>query len=266
MTESAFVHPILSAEPLPGRPHTPPLDQLRGGYRLRFAQDEADLDAVQRLRFQVFNLEIGEGLAESHLDGRDRDRFDAQCQHLMIEDADGGEVVGTYRLQLASVALEREGLYSAGEFDLSGLPTRFFDQAVELGRACILRHHRDTRVLGLLWKGLATYMIWNRRIRLFGCNSLTSQDPAEGLRLWRQLQDDGRVHPRLRVAPLPGLACEGRPCATPVKTPTLFGIYLRYGSKVLGPPAIDREFGTIDYLTTLDLTELDPQVLQSFAS
>ncbi|MBC8327725.1 MAG: GNAT family N-acetyltransferase [Planctomycetes bacterium] len=250
---------------MPGDPHTPPLDQLRGGYRLRFAQGERDLDAVQRLRFEVFNLEIGEGLAESHLDGRDRDRFDAQCQHLMIEEAASGVAVGTYRLQVAAEAAAKEGLYSAGEFDLSRLPAAFFDQAVELGRACITRPHRDTRVLGLLWKGLATYMIWNRKRRLFGCNSLTSQDPADGLRLWQQLQDGGHAHADLRVEPLPGLACLGQASDHPVEVPTLFGIYLRYGSKVLGPPAIDRDFGTIDFLTTLDLALLDPRVLEDFA-
>jgi putative hemolysin len=251
--------------PLPGRAPAPPLDQQRGGYRLRFARHAADLEAVQRLRYQVFNLEMGEGLAASDADGRDRDRFDAQCQHLMIEHPASGQVVGTYRLQLAAEAAGGEGLYSATEFDLAPLPAGFLAEAVEIGRACVARAHRDTRVLGLLWSGLAHFMLHHGKRHLFGCNSLTSREPAEGVRLWQQLQEGGHVHPALRVEPLPGGACEGPPSAERVPLPKLFAIYLRYGSKVLGPPAIDREFGTIDFLTTLDLAALDPRVVADFA-
>ncbi len=263
--ESASVQPILSTEPLPDDPHTPPTDQVRGRYRLRFARTRQDLEAVQRLRFEVFNLELGEGLAESHLDGLDRDPFDSQCQHLMIEERGNRRTVGTYRLQLATDAADGRGFYSATEFDLSPLPGAFLDQSVELGRACVAADHRDTRVLGLLWKGLAAYMLWNHKRHFFGCNSLTSQDPAEGLRLWQQLQDDGHVHPDIRVLPRPAHACTGPTARRKVKIPRLFGIYLRYGSKVLGPPAIDREFGTIDFLTTLDLAGLDPKTFEGFA-
>ena len=50
-----------------------------------------------------------------------------------------------------------------------------------------------------------------------------------------------------------------------VKIPTLFGTYLRYGAKVMGHPAIDREFGTIDFLTILDVGAMDPATFQRFA-
>ena len=46
-----------------------------GKYEVRFARTQAELEAVQRLRFEIFNLELGEGLDESHSTGMDVDRF-----------------------------------------------------------------------------------------------------------------------------------------------------------------------------------------------
>ena len=67
------------------------------GYRLRLAETREDVRAAQTLRFLVFNLEMQEGLESSYLTLRDEDRFDAACEHLLVEF--GGEVVGTYRMQ-----------------------------------------------------------------------------------------------------------------------------------------------------------------------
>ena len=49
----------------------------RALYRVRLAITPDDLHAAQRLRFEVFNLELGEGLAASHALGRDEDAYDA---------------------------------------------------------------------------------------------------------------------------------------------------------------------------------------------
>ena len=38
--------------------------------------------------------------------------------------------------------------------------------------------------------------------------------------------------------------------------PKLLRAYLAIGANICGPPAIDREFGTIDFLTLLDLRAL----------
>jgi putative hemolysin len=94
----------------------------QGKYRLRFAGGAADVDAALRLRFRVFNLEIGEGLDSSHETGRDQDPFDACCHHLLVEDVSTGEVIGTYRMQTREMAAGARGFYTAGEFDLQGLP------------------------------------------------------------------------------------------------------------------------------------------------
>lgn len=238
-------------------------------YVVTFAKSAADLDAVLRLRFDVFNLELHEGLAASYRTGRDEDPFDAVVHHLMVLKMPERQVVGTYRMQTSAMARAQRGFYTGTEFDLSTLPAGLKDQAIEIGRACVAREFRNRLVLFLLWKGLATYMLHNQQRYLFGCCSLTSQDPADGWRAMRHLEINGHVHPELHVAPRAGWACQ-RPSglsdqeAAEFKLPLLFRTYLRYGAKVCGPPVIDRQFGTIDFFVMLDVQGLPPDVFETY--
>ena len=257
--------PITGSElyPLHRELLTEPL--CEGRYEVRFARNSAELDAIQRLRFEVFNLELGEGFAASFETGRDADEFDAVCHHLMVSDVENGAVVGCYRLQTAAMAAENRGFYSAGLFDLSSLPSAALDKSVELGRACIAGSHRNSVLLFLLWKGLAHYVAHNQMRYLFGCCSLTSQDPGEGSAVLRYLEERGQMHPEWRLQPAAGVACPIVANAAAAKTlPPLFRTYLRYGARVCGPPAIDREFKTIDYLVALDVNTLSRATFNLF--
>ena len=240
----------------------------QGRYRLSFATTGEELDAVLRLRFRVFNLEMGEGLDSSFVSGRDEDSFDACCHHLLVENTDTREIVGTYRIQTRPMAEGGNGFYSAGEFDLRDLPEHVIHDAAETGRACIAREDRNRQVLFLLWRGLALYMKTNRKRFLFGCCSLNSQDPVLGIQLYRQLQAEERVDPKIDVQPLPGLECSADTAATvrtaPIPLPTLFRTYLRYGATVCSRPAIDRAFKTIDYFVVFDVEKLDRRSYQVF--
>jgi putative hemolysin len=238
-----------------------------GRYLLRFARTAAELDAVLKLRFEVFNLELGEGLELSFRTGRDRDEFDPVCHHLMALDTLSGEVVGTYRVQTAEMAAVAHGFYSAGEFELTRLPPGVLREAVELGRAAVACDHRHTQVLFLLWKGLAAYLFHNRKRYLFGCCSLTSQDGREGWRVMKLLEAGGHRHPSFYVPPRPGFECEPGEVMdgeSEAKIPKLFRTYLRFGAKVCGPPAIDREFKTIDYFVVFDVNEIDEPTRRLF--
>lgn len=246
-----------------------PLD-LGGHYSIRFARSTVDLDAVQRLRFEVFNLELGEGLVESYATGRDADRYDSVCHHLLVVDNRTEQVIGTYRMQTNEMAQRFLGFYSADEFDFKAIPPAILADAVEVGRACVGRAYRNRQVLFLLWRGLAAYMQWNRKRYLFGCCSLTSQDPAEGQRVMDYLRRAGHVRPDLDVAPMPDWVCypPGSPApaaeATAADIPKLFAIYLRFGAKVCGEPALDRFFKTIDYLVLLDIQDLGAEARAMF--
>ena len=243
-----------------------PTTTLREGrYEVSWARSAGDIDAIQRLRFEVFNLELGEGLESSFATGRDVDEFDAVCHHLMVIDRTTRRVVGCYRMQTAATARAHLGFYSASLFDLSALPEEAMDRSVEVGRACVAQSHRSSLVLFLLWKGLALYVAHNQMRYLFGCCSLTSQDPADGSAVLGYLRASDRIHPEWSIAPRASVGCPIDPHVAPAAgVPTLFRTYLRYGAKVCGPPAIDREFKTIDFLVVLDVDALTPRTHRMF--
>ena len=246
-----------------------PPDVLQDGkYELYFAQTTEELDAIKRLRFEVFNLELKEGLISSYETGKDEDAFDQVCHHMMICKKSAG-VVGTYRFQTAEMANEGGlGFYSASEFDLSTLPPDVIAQGVELGRACIAKEHRSLKVLYLLWKGIGMYLTFNNRRYLFGCTSLTSQNPQEGLNVFDLLNNNGHVHSSIAVQPQPSFLCnietdQTYPDTKP-RIPRLMRAYLSLGAKVCSPPALDRQFQTIDYFTLFDTSTLTEQAKAYF--
>ncbi len=246
-----------------------PPDVVKSGpYRLTFARSLEDLRALQRLRFEVFNLELGEGLESSFESGLDEDDLDQVMHHILITDRRRGEVVGTYRMQTAAMAAANNGFYTAREFDFSGFPMQIIDDAVEVGRASIAKDHRSRRVLHLLWRGLAVYLTRTGKHHLFGCCSLTTQDGRVGNAAHAFLVEEGHLHPHARAWPLPGFECglhdHGDGQEEPVDIPPLFQSYLNLGARICGPPAIDREFQTIDFLVVLDVRELERHVFRSF--
>lgn len=222
------------------------------GYQLRLADSSADLRAAQRLRFDVFNLEMGEGLASSYVQGLDSDQFDAACDHLLVLDKRSQRVVGTYRLQTGEAARAAHGYYGEREFDF-GPYESMRGQLIELGRACIDARHRSFAVLNLLWCGIAAYARERGARYLIGCSSLTSSDEGEGAAAWQQLQPHV-AHPTLLTRPRESFACALDHFGPATKIPRLLAAYLALGARICSPPAIDREFGSIDFLTWLDLT------------
>jgi putative hemolysin len=236
---------------------TDSLKLTAGAYRVRFAESLQDLESAFRLRFLVFNLELGEGLEAAYKDGYDTDEFDAVCDHLIVEHRWTRQVVGTYRLQTGTSAAGHLGYYSAREFDFTPYES-LRDSIVELGRAAIHREHRALQVLSLLWRGIAAYAKEHRARYLIGCSSLTSQDPKAGSAMYVSLQEC-LANSMLRTTPhqdfeipiLPAYSNGAR-----VQPPKLLRAYLSIGAKICAPPALDREFKTIDFLTLLDLESI----------
>ncbi len=239
----------------------PPIAQ--GAYRLRLAANEREQEAAFRLRFVVFNLELQEGLEPAYLTGLDTDEFDAICDHLIVEHAPTKQIVGTYRLQTGPTAAANSGYYSAREFNFAPYePLR--NQIVELGRACIHRDHRSTDVLYLLWRGIAAYAVARGGRYLIGCSSLTSQDGHYGVAAYDYLRDY-LVEEDLRTEPTPPFQIPfSERAQSNVEIPKLLRTYLAIGAKICGPPAIDREFKTIDFLTLLDMQSLHPRIRSRF--
>ena len=268
---------------LPLLPSASPRTRVRaevGRYRLRLAESAEDREAVCRLRFRVFNIELGEGLESSYQTGLDRDDFDLFCEHLLVEDKQESNpvrrIVGTYRMQSGATAAHNLGYYSEQEFNFAPYqPLRA--GILELGRASIDREHRTPEVLTLLWRGIAQYANDMGLRYLIGCSSLNSKNPAEGWQLYRQLEHY-RVSPEFATAPTAAYACpveqeadaqqtlstEEAGAEQQVKVPKLLKTYLAIGARIAAPPAWDRAFGTIDFLTLLDLKLLSSAARNRF--
>ncbi len=233
-------------------------------YSVRLAETAEDVRAAQQLRFEIFNLELDKGLDASYANGLDQDAFDAVCDHLLVFHASSGELAGTYRIQSGEVAAAGLGYYSEQEFDFSAFaPLRA--GLIELGRGCVHRRHRNISALGLLWKAIALYAQARRARYLIGCSSLATSVPAEGWSVYSRLARTHLSPPERRTVPMPGWECPlAGAGASGLSIPKLMLAYLTLGAEICGPPAWDRQFGTIDFLTLLDLETLHPAAKRRF--
>ena len=233
-------------------------------FRVRMAQTLEDVIECQRLRYLVFNCELGEGLDTSAKIGLDRDRFDFICDHLMVQDVATGRLAGTYRMQSGYRAKGNLGYYGEEFFDFRPFETIRIE-VLELGRACVHGEYRNTNVLHMLWKGIARYALSCGARYLLGCSSLSSQDENEGVALYGALREKYLVEPSLRTNPVEGHRCRSSNLAVnPPQMPRLFRAYLDISARICGPPAIDWEFKTIDFLALVDLKTLPDCVRTRF--
>lgn len=249
--------------------NVPTFEISEGRYMARFARTHEEIDAALRLRFKIFNLELQEGLMSSYLTERDEDEFDLTSHHLIVLEKLTNTVVGTYRVRTLELAKDVHNFYSSVEFKVEELPVEVLQQSLEIGRACISREHRNTRVLFLLWKGLATYVTAMKKRYLFGCCSLMTMDCTEGQKAMRFLKREGYMHCDFHVSPREECACRPQDFLTEddgqdVELPRLFNTYLRIGAKVCGEPVIDRPFKTIDFFVIFDVETMSEKYYTLF--
>ena len=238
---------------------------FRNSYTVRLADSPEEVRDALRLRYEIFNLEMNEGLQSSHAAGVDEDEFDAVCDHLIIIEQGSGSVVGTYRMQSGAKAAKNIGFYCAREFDFTPFAP-FQESLIELGRACVHRDHRSIIVISLLWKEIVRYVLKHGARYMIGCSSLSSLDPALGQAMYLKFAKDRVLaEPPFLTRPLADYilpdAVPVSPCPPP---PKLLRAYLGVGAKICGEPAIDREFGTIDFLTILDCQNGSPIATERF--
>lgn len=245
---------------------SPPQPVAPTRYTVTLARDEADVRAAQRLRHDVFAGEMG-ALLTTPEPGHDIDAFDAYCDHLLVRDTVTGQVVGTYRLLPPERAAIAGRLYSEGEFDLGPLAA-IRSGLVEVGRSCVHPDHRDGTVIGLIWAGIARYMVEGGHEWLAGCCSIPLADGgALAAGTWDRVQDKYLAPEEYRVRPLLPWSAEGvaRPPAR-VELPPLLRGYLRLGAWVCAEPAHDPDFGVADLYVLLSMRRVNPRYLRHFLS
>lgn len=251
---NAFVHPALTGI-------------SDGRYTVRVAGDRLEVESALRLRYDVFHGELGgreAAVGEARLEF---DAYDLKCRHLIVVSRETGETVGTYRLNSIETSHSACGFYSANEFTIEDLPSGVLRDGIEIGRACIAREHRNTKVLFLLWKALLAYLEQNGKRYFFGCCSIFTQDENLGRGAYRKLARDGFLHEDFSVLPcrngLSLIGVDGD--ASNVELPALFNMYLRIGARICGPPMIDREFGTIDFFAVFDVVTMSDKYRKMFS-
>ncbi|MCB0394310.1 MAG: GNAT family N-acetyltransferase, partial [Bdellovibrionales bacterium] len=96
------------------------------GFRIRTAKDRDDVLKALTLRGELFNPNN----ESRHIDF---DGYDLIADHILLEDIETGEIVGTYRMLCSTFA---DRFYSESEFELDELFVHG-KRYLELGRACI---------------------------------------------------------------------------------------------------------------------------------
>ncbi|MBK8395221.1 MAG: GNAT family N-acetyltransferase [Leptospiraceae bacterium] len=232
---------------------------------VRLAENQYEIEQTLVLRYNVFNLEMGEGLPESRQAQKDRDEYDYFCEHLIVKDETNDRIVGTYRILNRSVAKENIGFYSENEFDLRKL-YEFKDEVAEVGRSCVHPDYRDGSVISLLWSGFGEYMLQNNVRYLMGCGSIHSVDPIAASQAYAYLKENKALaSDEFGVTPYPSHSLEGfdpnylieDKKAIIKSIPPIIKGYVRLGAKICGYPAVDRVFGTTDMFVLFDRKEID---------
>ncbi len=225
---------------------------VNGLMRMKLAQTEEEKKQAFKLRFEIFNEELDEGIPENESIKMDIDYYDQFCDHLLL--FHGSKLIGTYRF-LPGENKPKEGFYSATEFDLSGLDLNPAD-CVEAGRACIVSEHRGQKsLMALLW-GIQHYLELRDKRYLFGCASLPKISSHDAAKTFLELERDGKVDRSLGVSVLPDKLELGEADKGELILPPLLRIYLEFGSRVQCEPAFDPIFGCYDLFMLLDRTKL----------
>lgn len=235
------------------------------GLQAVWARSAEDIEAAQRLRWQVFAQEMGARLNNlpGTPPGLDRDLFDAHCEHLLVRDAEG-EAIGTYRVLTPAAARRVGGWYSETEFDLTRLRP-LMPRMAELGRSCVHPAHRQGGAIMTLWGALAAFMARNGLDTMIGCASIGMRDGGHAAAsIWERLRQTHLAPIEWQVRPRLPLPVEELDRQRPVEIPPLIKGYLRCGAKVLGPPAWDPDFHTADLPILMRLRDLPARYRRHF--
>lgn len=247
------------------------------------------LNEIGRLRELTFR-QAGEGTGMA----RDLDRFDNYYLHLVLWNAQVGELAGAYRMGLADLIVRRQGfrgLYTSTLFRLRRPLLDRLQPALELGRSFVCpSYQRGYLPLLMLWKGIGHFLGRYPKYRnLFGAVSISNDytpssrlllqhclRPAAGtssMAQWVRARHPLRAgfrNPRLPDVP-PEVA--GNPDAVDElvgdieedrNLPILLRQYLRLGGEVLGFNVDPAFQSALDALIVVDFARVPPPVLARY--
>lgn len=222
----------------------------KGRYRARLAGSARDVAAAQALRTLAFGTS-----------GTDRDMYDAQCAHVLIEDMrSGGQLVCCFRMLTMQDGSEIGCSYSAQFYDLSAL-NGFCGPMVEMGRFCIHPDWTDPDILRVAWGAMTAYVDQNGIEMLFGCSSFAGTETDEYLDAFAMLKHrhlaPKRWLPRVKAPDVFRFAARlrRRPNVKQamLRMPPLLRTYLMMGGWVSDHAVVDRHMNTLHVFTGLEI-------------
>jgi L-ornithine Nalpha-acyltransferase len=255
---------------------------MAGRYRIRLARTDEEIAVAQKLRYAVFYEEMNARPdPATRASGRDADRYDGVCDHLIIVDEGGsgrfalddGAMAGTYRLLPQDRSHAAGGFYTASEYDIAPLLARKGElNFLELGRSCVLKDYRTRAIINLLWQGIWDYVRAGRFDVMFGCASFPGADPERHRAALAYLarhhmpppEWQARALPTLRVA----ITGDGRETVDARQVaraiPPLIKGYLALGCYIGDGAVIDQQFDTTDVLIILPVANINPRYFERF--
>ena len=252
-----------------------------GSLETRLARNGLEIDAAQRVRYQVFVEEMKAVLsADSMRRRRDTDAWDSICDHLLVLDRSiegdtEDQIVGTYRILRQDVAMKRGGFYSASEYEIENLIARHPDKRfMELGRSCVLPAYRTKRTVELLWQGNWAYALKHNMSAMFGCASFPGVDPDEHALALSFLHQSVLAKDEWAVNALPELfermdrmtIDAGDMRKALMALPPLIKGYLRLGAMVGNGAVIDKGFNTTDVLIILPISGISDRYISHYGA
>lgn len=252
-----------------------------GSLETRLARNGLEIDAAQRVRYQVFVEEMKAVLSPDAMRRRrDTDAWDSICDHLLVLDRSiegdaEDQIVGTYRILRQDVAMKRGGFYSASEFEIESLIARHPDKKfMELGRSCVLPAYRTKRTVELLWQGNWAYALKHGMSAMFGCASFPGTNPDDhALALsflhqsvlasgeWAVDANADRFEPMDRMK-----IDAGDMRKALMALPPLIKGYLRLGAMVGNGAVIDKGFNTTDVLIILPISGISDRYISHYGA
>ncbi|MBJ3763499.1 GNAT family N-acetyltransferase [Maribius pontilimi] len=223
----------------------------RGALRARAADGQKDLAASHALRARVFPTDRAGG-----------DRFDAHCQHVLIEDSATGVLRGSFRIFAMADGRGVARSYSAQFYDLDALES-YPGAMLEIGRFCLDPESQDPDLVRLAWGALTRLVDAQDIALLFGCASFPDTDAAAHAVAFAHLAARHLAPPRWRprrkaamTVPLtPGPVAPARAMAA---MPPLLRTYLGMGGWVSDHAVIDRTMGTMHVFTGVEIAAIPP--------
>ncbi|MGV6889113.1 GNAT family N-acetyltransferase [Rhodophyticola sp. SM2404] len=234
----------------------------KGRYLVRFAHTEHDLAQAQALRYLAFRAGSD---AQDTSPKSDADPFDADCRHVLVEDAETGTLVCCFRLLHLAAGDEISRSYSAQFYELSALRD-FKGPMVEMGRFCIHPEWQDPDILRIAWGAMTAYVDQEGVEMLFGCSSFHGIEAKEYYDAFALLRDrhiaPKRWLPRVKAPKVFKFASRLRRKPNlklaQAKMPPLLRTYLLMGGWVSDHAVIDPDLNTLHVFTGLEISAVPP--------